>query len=304
MPRDKKFEGDMTAVGTMREPPVCRVANIDRLFEDRALRFERLAPTNPVSSYIQFLTNLTKAQHETAQKFKDGFTSLTDEKSQISFGMPIIDRTALYRNPLANKITKDLFARIEKITMPEASMKALAAVKKSKMMQKEIAENLNDRKLQEDQLPEHIFMLASLQVLYSLAASQIDASNIKPLEQNLCPACGGTHSASQIVNWPNAEGTRFCSCLYCGTMWNYVRIKCTFCGETGAVEYGEVADGPGSILVESCRDCGKYCKMTDAQKDVNLDVFADDIGSLALDLLVKQEGRFVRGAFNPFLYGF
>lgn len=304
MPRNKKFEGDMTAVGTMREPPVCQMPDIDRLFEDRSLRFERLAPTNPVSIYIQFLTDLTKAQHETAQQFKAECKQLIDNKGQANFGMPIIDRNSLYKNPLANKITADLFARIEKIAMPDASAKALANIKKSKMLQKEIAENLIDRKLQDDQLAEYIFMLASLQVLYSLAASQIDAGNIKPLEQNLCPACGGTHSASQIVNWPNAEGTRFCSCLYCGTMWNYVRIKCTFCGDTGAVEYGEIADGPGSILVESCRDCGKYCKITDAQKDVNLDVFADDIGSLALDLLVKQEGRFTRGAFNPFLYGF
>lgn len=304
MPRDKKFEGDMTAVGTMREPPFCRKPYIDSLFADRALRFERLAPTSPVASYIDFLTALSKAQHESAQHFKDEFTLIINKKIKNNVAMPILDRSEWIREEVFFKITEDFLSRLNITSMPQASRIALEKIKNSKDMQIEIATHLNDGKLQNNQLAEYIFMLASLQIIYSCAASIIDTENIKPLEHNLCPVCGGTHSASQIVNWPNAEGTRFCSCLYCGTMWNFVRIKCTFCSETGAIEYGEIADGPSSILVENCRQCGKYCKLVDTQKDINLDVFADDIGSLALDLLVKQENRFIRGAFNPFLHGY
>jgi len=83
-----------------------------------------------------------------------------------------------------------------------------------------------------------------------------------------------------------------------------VRIKCTFCEATGGTEYREIEGGPGSILAETCKSCGHYCKLIDQQKNISMDVFADDIGSIALDALMQDAGTYSRGAFNPFMMGY
>jgi FdhE protein len=118
-----------------------------------------------------------------------------------------------------------------------------------------------------------------------------------------CPACGGPPVSSLIVGWPNAHGSRFCSCALCGTLWNYVRARCTACGSTEKVSYREVEGGNGNIKAEVCESCRSYVKVLYQHKDPALDAVADDIASLGLDLLVRGE-EYRRAGFNPFLLGY
>ena len=96
---------------------------------------------------------------------------------------------------------------------------------------------------------------------------------------------------------------RFCACSLCGTLWNYVRIKCTLCGSTKGIGYQEIEGGPGTVKAETCDSCGCYVKILHQHKDPALDPVADDVATLGLDLLVR-EGGYRRGSFNPFLIGY
>lgn len=304
MPRNKRFEGDMTEVGHMRTPPFVRLPDVNQLFETRSERFAELAPTSPIRDYIDFMMNFTAAQQQVCNQFAEvELPILNQEQSQI-FGMPPIDRQMIISLPVFFDVADRFFEAVNQIDLPEPSLKALSEIRTTRFEWENWASNVIAHELPEDKLAQHIYITGALQIILTLAASRLDPKKLKPIDGNLCPACGGTHSAAIVVGWPSSEGTRFCSCLYCGTLWRYVRIKCTFCEQTAGIGFREIEDGPGTILAETCQTCHSYCKQMNHQKDSHFDVFADDIGSLALDFLLKRDGTFKRGAFNPFLAGY
>ena len=57
------------------------------------------------------------------------------------------------------------------------------------------------------------------------------------------------------------------------------------------------------MKAETCDSCRGYVKILNQQKEPDVDPIADDVASLALDLLVREAG-FSRGAVNPFLTGY
>jgi FdhE protein len=152
-------------------------------------------------------------------------------------------------------------------------------------------------------LAEHVVTAAALQVHFARLAAGLDGEGLVPVGDGACPSCGGAPVSSLIVGWSGAHGTRFCACSLCGTLWNYVRIKCTICGSTAGIGYEEIDGGPGTIKAETCTACHTYVKVLHQHQDPALDPVADDVASLALDLLVREAG-YRRGAVNPFLLGY
>lgn len=88
-----------------------------------------------------------------------------------------------------------------------------------------------------------------------------------------------------------------------GTLWNYPRIKCTLCGSTKEIAYQEIAGGPSTVKAETCGSCNRYVKILEQREDASLDPVADDVATLALDLLLG-DSEFRRGAVNQFLLGY
>lgn len=91
---------------------------------------------------------------------------------------------------------------------------------------------------------------------------------------------------------------RYLVCALCMTEWNMERVKCTSCEEEKGVAYLTVevegrlpADVP--IRAETCDECKTYLKIFMQEKDPNIDPIADDLNSLALDMLVDE--RATRG---------
>jgi FdhE protein len=152
-------------------------------------------------------------------------------------------------------------------------------------------------------LADHLFVAAPLQVHFARQAARLDGKRLVPVGDGACPACGGPPVSSLVVGWRGAHSTRFCACSLCGTMWNYVRIKCTLCGSTEAVGYRQIEGGSDEVRAECCDKCHGYVKIMQQLKNPGLDPVADDVASLALDLLVREQG-YHRGAFNPFLLGY
>ena len=124
-----------------------------------------------------------------------------------------------------------------------------------------------------------------------------------PVGDGACPVCGGPPTASMVVGWLGAHGARYCGCALCGTLWNYVRIKCALCASTEGIAYQEIEGGPGTVKAETCTSCRGYVKILQQHKDPAVDIIADDVASLGLDLLVRETG-FQRGGVNPFLLGY
>jgi FdhE protein len=151
-------------------------------------------------------------------------------------------------------------------------------------------------------LADHLFVAAALQVHFARLAGRLEAQRLVAVGDGACPACGAPPVSSMVVGWPGAETTRFCACSLCGTLWNYVRVKCTLCGSTKGTTYREVEGDDGLVRAETCDNCRGYVKILQQQQDPALDPVADDVASLALDLLVRELG-YRRGAVNPFMWG-
>lgn len=107
--------------------------------------------------------------------------------------------------------------------------------------------------------------------------------------EGYCPICG---QEPKIGELKGEEGQRFLFCNQCGLEWNFMRIKCPFCGneEQQTLAYFTV-EGDERYRVDVCNLCKRYIKTVDfrdTKEEANLDV--EIIATLHLDMLANQEG--------------
>jgi len=152
-------------------------------------------------------------------------------------------------------------------------------------------------------LAEHVLVAAALQVHFARLARSLDAERLTRVANGVCPACGASPVASLVVDWPGASHSRYCCCSVCATFWHVVRIRCLLCGTDKGIAYHGIEGGPDTVKAETCEDCRAYVKIFHQHKDPAIDPCADDVASLGLDLLLREDG-WQRASANPFLLGY
>jgi len=151
---------------------------------------------------------------------------------------------------------------------------------------------------------------AALQVCWTGAAARLDPGDLAPpglgeAPPGLCPVCGALPVAAVLRINGAEDGLRFLHCGLCATEWHLVRAKCSLCDNGRGISYlgltGPDADqGSGhqaAVQAEACPECRGYLKLCRLERDTHLDPWADDLATLALDLLVEREG-FERAGLN------
>jgi FdhE protein len=88
----------------------------------------------------------------------------------------------------------------------------------------------------------------------------------------------------------------------CETQWHMVRVKCSNCESTKGISYYAIAGTSGAVKAEACDECGSYLKIVYMDKDPHVDPGADDLATLALDLMMGDGGK-SRSGPNLFLAG-
>jgi FdhE protein len=146
-----------------------------------------------------------------------------------------------------------------------------------------------------------LYVAAALQVYFARLAASLPADVLRLLPQRgLCPCCGSTPSAGLVTASGRTPGARYLYCSLCSTAWNHVRAVCITCGESRELSLRGIEGDTGIMQAETCGSCHTYAKMAYQAKDTKVDIFADDLASLGLDLLVAEAG-FARHASNPLL---
>jgi FdhE protein len=141
------------------------------------------------------------------------------------------------------------------------------------------------------------FIGAGLQVYFTHLAIALGEDAIPPIDApGICPCCGSRPTASVARIGGEAAGFRFLHCSLCSTEWHMVRIKCAHCDSTKGISYsgiddGKARDGKAAVLAETCDECGSYLKIVYMDRDRDVEPCADDVATLALDLLVTEAGR-------------
>lgn len=292
-------------IGEVASPPFVRLPDPRGVFAARAARFHAHAQTHGLRPFLLFLAGVSGAQHAILERLPPVDPPSADVLERArEHAMPPLDRSHFAPDPVFEQTLADLLAGVDGVAMPDPARAALSRtaaadpVTRTAMVQAVFADAVPV-----EALAEHVFVAAALQVHFSRLAATLDPARLVPVADGVCPVCGGAPVSSLVVGWSGAHGTRFCACSLCATLWNYVRIKCTVCGSSKGISYEEIDGGPGTIKAETCTACRSYVKVLYQVNDAALDPVADDVASLALDLMVREAG-FRRAAVNPFLFGY
>ena len=256
----------------MNEP--FRLPDLQTLFQTRAARFRHLAETHAsLSGYLRLMAELAEIQHDLALA--------PGEPAGRDLARIIAGRLNASGEPLAAILSQIRQA-------PDAELDAQA-----------------DALIAADS--GHIdaglapFIAAALQVERTAHAARLDPARLVPSETGyLCPACGALPVAGVLQTGGAVQGLRYLACSLCATEWHRVRLHCVHCGSSGKVGYYGIEGAGGAAKAEACGECRVYLKLMNREKDAGLDPVADDIATLALDVLMAEEG-YERLGFNPLL---
>lgn len=296
---------DPVPIGEVSAPPFVRLPDPSTLFYARAERAKRLSLTHELGPYLNFLSALFFAQHQIQDGLGAPDVPAADALARArEFGMPPLDRNKFVTEPVFETTLDRLLALADGIDMPPAARDALTKVRGADA----VARDGMVRAVLADSIPvetmaEHAYVAAALQVHFARVASGLDGDTLVAVGDGACPVCGGPPVASEVAGEQGMHGARFCTCALCATRWNYVRIKCTVCGSTEGIGYRSVEGADKDVQAEVCDTCHSYVKILHRQTNPALEPVVDDIATLALDLLVREQG-YRRGAFNPFLLGY
>ncbi len=272
------------------------------LFADRADRFAALAAGHSLGEWLDFLGQLSRAQHHALRALPE--LPLPDaaalDQAQ-AHAMPPLDparRPAAWRDAL-RAIAAELLPVAPAGARP--ALEALAAAADARL--EKLAEALLNGQSEAGDAAELPFVAAALQVVYTQLASRLDAGRLRKLDaDNLCPCCGSPAVASIVRLGAAINNLRYLHCSLCNAEWNVPRATCTSCGGDKEVALQEIDGRQGAVRAETCDGCKSYLKIVYQDKEPRVDPVADDLATLALDLLVDAAG-YQRAGPNLLLIG-
>jgi FdhE protein len=274
------------------------------LFARRAGRFRFLSNGHPLGEYLNFLALLADAQQASLSQFPRLPLPCPDEQAFCrENGMPLLAARSWTRNQAWHRTLTMILQQMGETVLPPAACSTIAGLiqasenRLEKMADSILAGELTDISPQE--LP---FVAASLQVYWVQMVSALGEVAFGKLNQNgVCPVCGSYPSIGIVNIGGKEQGLRYLSCSLCASQWHMVRIKCSNCESTHGINHYILEGSNGAVKAESCDDCNTYLKLLYLEKDCRMEAMADDLATLALDMLMDKEGK-VRGGPNLFFH--
>jgi FdhE protein len=306
--------------GRQRSIPRLRLADPAELFLKRAARLRRLSENHSIGPYLGLMAAVCEAQHAalgmlTALPGEPAAAESARRSIALSreHGMPLVPASSWPRDGRWRTVLEHLCDGLA----ARADLTPAVRAHCGRLREREAA-------LLEDQAQRLVtcaadidtevapFIMAALQVywvhlLASVAEPEARRLATAPIRADkadapgVCPLCGVLPVASVVRAESPYEGYRYLHCGLCATEWHLVRIKCSHCLSTEGIGYHHVAGGAEAVRAESCESCRMYRKILYQEKDATVEPLADDLASLALDLLMAAEG-YQRACCNPLLW--
>jgi FdhE protein len=292
-----------------RAIPRIRLPSPEGPFASRARRLRQLARPgaagHAIAEYLELTALLAEAQARALSDFPACSPPTADEIARAqAHRMPLIHATGWERSPAwraqllriagavadspsASPGVREVVGRLQGLTVQqlEAQADALLAARASEI-----------------EMATAPFLMSALQVHWVALASQLKAGDVRPLDvPGVCPVCGTLPVASVVRADRDSQGYRYLHCALCATEWHLVRVTCSQCQNTENLGYHSIEGSSEAIRAESCDRCHTYRKILYQEKDVDVEPVADDLASLALDLLMAEAG-YQRGSGNPLLW--
>lgn len=291
--------GAVIPIKSSTEAPAILAPEPD-VFLLRARRFEQLAEGHSLGGWLRFLGAISQAQHEALQCLPE--LSLPDAAALArarEHRMPPLPAQSWPRDPGWHGALRHIAAAALPLA-PAGAEQTRAGIASIATMSVERMEALAERVLHTELHGEDAALLpyvgAALQVLWTGLAMRV-APRLGELDvPGVCPCCGFLPVASVVKTVGEVGNLRYLHCALCNTEWNMVRVKCAACDSTEGIAYheleGEGSEGardPGAVRAETCDHCKSYLKIVYREKG-GIDPVADDLATLALDILLDEAG--------------
>ena len=299
--------GQIEALG-QRTTPRIRLPGPDGPFPARARRLRQLAAPgalgHAIGQYLEVTAVISEAQAGALAAFPATAPTADEIARARTHRMPVIHATGLARSPAWRALVLRIASAAAGSAAASAGVREIeqrlrdASVKELEAQ----ADALLAARTPEIDVAAAPFLMAALQVQWAALARSLKAEDIAPLEvPGLCPACGTLPVASVVRADKESEGYRYLHCALCASEWHMVRVTCSQCQNTEKIGYNSIEGSSGAIRAESCDRCHTYRKILYQEKDADVEPVADDLASLALDLLMAEAG-YQRGSGNPLLW--
>lgn len=275
------------------EPPAILAPEAD-LFLRRAARFDQLAEGHSLGDWLRYLAALSRAQHDALRALpKLPIPNAAALARAREHRMPPLPAQSWPRDPAWHQSLRSIAAAL----LPAAPEPARADLARIATLPAEHLEALAERVLHTELYGVDAGLLpyvgAALQVLWTSLAQRVAPALTQLDVPGVCPCCGFLPVASVVKTVNETANLRYLHCALCNTEWNLVRVKCAACDATEGVAYRELAGDavrqPGAMRAETCDSCKSYLKIVYQEKG-GVDPVADDLATLALDILVDEAG--------------
>lgn len=266
------------------------------VFAERAERFRNLAAGHPLAGWLDFLGHLTDAQHDALQTLPP-LAPIPDKQLEQAqrHRMPPLNAMAGERPAIWRDVLRRIIAALLPHA-PESSLPLLTALATADTSRLEaLADGLLHGEPDPAAAGELPLLAAALQVVWTAQAARLSATQLQKLDTpGVCPCCGSLPMASIVRLSLTVNNLRYLHCSLCNTEWNAPRATCTACGNDKDVALQQIEDSQGKadgkVRAETCDACMSYLKIVYQEKDPRVDPVADDLATLALDLLVDEAG--------------
>ena len=299
-----------------RSIPRVRLPDRSSVFARRAARLRTLAPGSALEGYLQFLAAIAEAQQGALAGFHPPLPTSEQVARAAEFGMPPIPAVSWPRDETWIAMLRELAGAVASSSaMTDGVVATCRQITGSSREHIEAqAHALLTAAHEAIELATAPLVMAALQVHWvALTAAFANAEQVKPLDvPGLCPLCGSLPVASIVAANAPYQGYRYLHCALCACEWHMVRVQCSQCGADGkhlayqtllAADAGDddAALKDAAVRAESCDACRSYRKIVYQEKDTAVDPVADDVATLALDLLMAEKD-FHRASGNPMLW--
>lgn len=291
------------------------------VFRDRALRLRQLAAGHPMRDFLVFMADVADAQHAVLAAPRAVKLPTQDFLAQAArSGAPALEFPHWALNEEWREDLQELLAALAPRVGPGGARDVLTGLQAADAghLDQQAERLLSGIMLGLDMAAAPLIG-AALQVYWTRLVNRTQAAfpdlAFGPIDNaRVCPCCGGQPVASVARIGGDEAGSRYLHCSLCQTGWHMVRIKCAHCESTKNISYQELepaegAEQPtyhvpkGAVRAECCGECGHYLKIVDMGKDAHVDPVADDLASVALDLLVSETGALRHGLNYMLLWG-
>jgi FdhE protein len=263
------------------------------VFAERAERFAALAPGHSLEGYLRFAGALSRAQDQVVREFPA--VPLPD--GQVleqcrAHGLPPLSVDSYQRDAAWHIALRRLVDILDRKVVPVSAQGVLETLHAAPAEALESAAgHLLAGAYAELDAGHAPVVAAALQTYWVKMASGLGAAGFSPqVQYGLCPVCGSSPVASVVRIGGAQQGLRYLVCSLCACEWHMVRVKCTACAATKGISYLSIEGGSEAVKAEVCDECKTYLKIFYLEKDSRMEPAADDLATLALDMLVDEQG--------------